>query len=104
MSVYCTTCGNQVSATTGHTCYENIYLSSDAVPNWVSHEKTIAKLEARIVKLTSCLLKLKNEAIGFLSMADEQNHGRTNCQCLQLRIDEAIEVLSEDNKESAVTE
>lgn len=39
--------------------------------------------------LVSALSSLRNEAKGFLSMANPYNHGNTNIACLQNRIDEA---------------
>jgi hypothetical protein len=46
------------------------------------------------------LTKLRNEAQGFLSMADEQAHGRTNIDVLRLRINEATEALAKARGEA----
>lgn len=58
------------------------------------------RLQARIVelerdkgRLLQTLTSLRNEARGFLSQANEQDHGYTNIQCLQNRIDDASRVI-----------
>jgi hypothetical protein len=57
------------------------------------HVAAIAELKAEIERLRYALLKLTNEATGFLAMADRKHHGKTNCRILGDRIDEAHEVL-----------
>lgn len=54
----------------------------------LSPEVAIALVE-RVRELEGALLRLSNEAHGFLSMADRETHGVTNMNVLRLRIDEA---------------
>lgn len=53
------------------------------------HESLTEKLKLA----TEALRSLKNEATGFISMADPANHGYTNINCLQNRIDGAEKAL-----------
>jgi predicted RNase H-like nuclease (RuvC/YqgF family) len=53
----------------------------------------IRELEKDKAWLLQTLTSLRNEARGFLSQANEQDHGHTNIQCLQNRIDDASRVI-----------
>lgn len=44
--------------------------------------------------LVQALRSLRNEAAGFLAMADPVAHGQTNLNCLQRRIDQADNALA----------
>jgi hypothetical protein len=46
-----------------------------------------------ILQLRDSLLKLSNEASGFLAMADRNTHGNTNMAVLKMRIDDARALL-----------
>ena len=77
---------------------------SRQIPNNFKHESAVAiayaqsklaRAEPELEKLREALRKLKNEAHGFLSMADVDTHGATNMRVLRLRIAEAESALSE---------
>ena len=51
----------------------------------------------RTRELEERLLRLANEAHGFLSMADRETHGVANMNVLRLRIDEARAALAREN-------
>jgi len=53
----------------------------------------VTELEQGKARLLQTLTSLRNEARGFLSQANEQDHGYTNIQCLQNRIDDASRVI-----------
>lgn len=50
-------------------------------------------------ELRAALLKLTNEAEGFIGMASRKTHGNTNINILLLRITEAREALKTEAKE-----
>jgi hypothetical protein len=50
-------------------------------------------MHEQLEQLRDALWKLRNEATGFLSMADQERHGVTNMRVLKLRIDEATHAL-----------
>jgi hypothetical protein len=52
-----------------------------------------SKILANQAALIQALRSLRNEARGFIAMADESTHGCTNIQCLQNRIDDASRAL-----------
>jgi hypothetical protein len=60
-----------------------------------AEEDARAPLRARIRELEVALLKLANEAHGFVDMADPQTHGHTNIAVLRLRVKEARAALGE---------
>jgi hypothetical protein len=59
-----------------------------------------ARVMAAGPELISALRSLANEAHGFLSMADEMTHGRTNMACLRNRIDAARDLLAQIDGEN----
>ena len=55
-------------------------------------------VEANAVSVRSALMRLANEASGFVSMADPNTHGHTNIAVLKLRIAEARAALGGETK------
>lgn len=74
---------------------------SDDVPNdaWDDREaeleKQLTAATAKVEKLREGLRKLANEASGFMSMADPADHGVSNMNILNMRINEARALLLE---------
>lgn len=63
-----------------------------------------AELLAASPELKEALRSLANEASGFLSMADREQHGYTNCACLKQRIDAACALLSRIDGEDSTSQ
>jgi len=63
---------------------------------WIAKDVRLANatLIAAAPDLLDVLNSLRNEAVGFLAMADPSAHGQTNLACLQRRIDEADAVIA----------
>jgi polyhydroxyalkanoate synthesis regulator phasin len=63
----------------------------------------IEVLEAQVQALQQALRSLRNEAAGFLALADIGTHGVTNMRCLSRRIDEADAVLTASSASADTT-
>ncbi len=59
------------------------------VPTRAAEFVANAHLISAAPDLLDALNSLRNEAVGFLAMADSAAHGQTNLACLQRRIDAA---------------
>ena len=71
----------------------NEWTSADEDAIWA----TLDASRKRTRELEERLLRLANEAHGFLSLADRETHGVANMNVLRLRIDEARAALAREN-------
>lgn len=63
-------------------------------PSYVELKEAFDLERSNCIRLIDALRNLRNEAGGFMSMADKYNHGVTNMRCMEHSINEAGKVIA----------